>query len=120
MLDGSTGSDTLRGGKGNDTIIGGDGDDFLFGEGGDDSSIGGNGVDRFLLSTNSGIDTILDFEVDKDLLVLGSGLTFSQVAIVQDSGATLIRIAQTGEILANLGGVSANSIGSANFGSTLL
>jgi len=50
------------------------------------------------------------------LLVLGNGLSFSQLTIAQDSGATLIRFAQTGEILAYLTGVSANSISAANFG----
>jgi Ca2+-binding RTX toxin-like protein len=81
-----------------------------------DTLIGGRGVDKFLLSTNSGTDTITDFEVGKDLLVLGNGLTFSQLIIAQDSGATLIRFAQTGEILASLPGVSANSISATNFG----
>jgi len=78
--------------------------------------IGGMGVDKFLLSTNSGTDTITDFEVGKDLLVLGNGLSFSQLIIAQDSGATLIRFAQTGEILASLSGVSASSISAVNFG----
>jgi Ca2+-binding RTX toxin-like protein len=83
---------------------------------GDDSLVGDVGSDRFLLSTNSGIDTIDDFEVGQDLLVLGNGLTFSQLTIAQDSGATLIRFAQTGEILASLSGVSASSISAVNFG----
>jgi Ca2+-binding RTX toxin-like protein len=74
------------------------------------------GVDKFLISTNSGTDTITDFEVGKDLLVLGNGLSFSQFAIAQDSGATLIRFAQAGEILASLSGVSANNISATNFG----
>ncbi|XHL94955.1 MAG: hypothetical protein P7H58_20875 [Microcoleus anatoxicus] len=69
-----------------------------------------------MLSTNSGIDTIADFEIGKDLLVLGNGLSFSQLAIVQDSGATFIRLAQTGETLAALSGVSASSISAVNFG----
>ena len=69
-----------------------------------------------MLSTNSGIDTIDDFEIGKDLLVLGNGLSFSQLAIVQGSGATLIRFGQTGEILASLSGVSASSISAVNFG----
>ena len=47
---------------------------------------------------------------------LGNGLTFSQLTIAEDSGATLIRFAQTGEILATLAGVSANSISAVNFG----
>ena len=117
ILDGSTGNDTLRGGKGNDLLIGGDGDDFLSGEMGDDTLIGGLGSDRFLLSANSGIDTIIDFEDGKDLLRLDTGLTFSQLALTQNSGATLIRLAATGEILASLNGVSSSLISVADFGS---
>jgi len=116
VLDGSTGNDTLRGGKGNDTIIGGDGDDFLFGEDGDDTLIGGNGSDSFLLSPNSGIDIILDFEDGKDLLSLGTNLTFSQLSVTQENSATFIRLSATGEILASLNGVSSTLINVADFG----
>jgi Ca2+-binding RTX toxin-like protein len=116
ILIGEKGDDTLYGGQGNDILVGGEGNDFLSGDLGDDTLVGEVGSDRFLLSTNSGIDTIDDFEVGQDLLVLANGLTFSQLAIVQESGATLIRFAQTGEILASLTGVSANSISAENFG----
>ncbi|MEG4333342.1 FG-GAP-like repeat-containing protein [Microcoleus sp. AT9_A2] len=116
VLFGNRGADFLNGDEGNDILYGGKGDDLLNGGLGIDSLIGGMGVDKFLLSTNSGTDTITDFEVGKDLLVLGNGLSFSQLAIAQDSGATLIRLAQTGEILASLAGVSASSISAANFG----
>ncbi|AFZ07458.1 Subtilisin [Oscillatoria nigro-viridis PCC 7112] len=115
-LFGNRGADILNGDDGNDILYGGKGDDLLNGGLGIDTLVGGMGVDKFLLSTNSGTDTITDFEVGKDLLVLGNGLSFSQLAIAQDSGATLIRLAQTGEVLASLGGVSANSISAANFG----
>ncbi|HBK96526.1 MAG TPA: calcium-binding protein, partial [Microcoleaceae bacterium UBA10368] len=110
------GADILKGGNGNDILYGGKGDDLLIGGLGIDSLIGGAGNDKFLVSANSGTDTIADFEVGKDLLVLGNGLSFSQLAIAQDSGLTLIRIAQTGEILASLSGVSASSISAGNFG----
>jgi len=116
ILIGEKGDDTLYGGQGNDILVGGEGNDFLSGDLGDDTLVGEVGSDRFLLSTNSGIDTIDDFEVGQDLLVLGNGLTFSQLTIAEDSGATLIRLAQTGEILASLVGVSANSISAENFG----
>ncbi|MEG4802837.1 FG-GAP-like repeat-containing protein [Microcoleus sp. ARI1-B5] len=116
-LIGGEGNDSLYGGKGNDIQLGGDGDDFLSGENGDDSLIGGLGGDRFLLSTNSGIDTIADFEDGKDLLTLANGITFSQLAIAESSGATLIRLAATGEILASLTGVSSSLIGVADFSS---
>ncbi|WP_377475297.1 MAG: calcium-binding protein [Microcoleus anatoxicus] len=116
ILLGEKGDDSLRGGQGNDILLGGEGNDFLSGDLGDDTLVGDVGSDRFLLSTNSGIDTIADFEIGKDLLVLGNGLSFSQLAIVQDSGATFIRLAQTGETLAALSGVSASSISAVNFG----
>jgi Ca2+-binding RTX toxin-like protein len=116
ILIGEKGDDTLYGGQGNDILLGSQGNDFLSGDLGDDTLVGDVGSDRFLLSTNSGIDTIDDFEVGQDLLVLGNGLTFSQLTIAEDSGATLIRFAQTGEILASLTGVSANSISAVNFG----
>jgi Ca2+-binding RTX toxin-like protein len=116
ILIGEKGDDTLYGGQNNDILLGSQGNDFLSGDLGDDSLAGDVGSDRFLVSINSGIDTIDDFEVGQDLLVLGNGLTFSQLTIAQDSGATLIRFAQTGEILAYLTGVSANSISAENFG----
>jgi Ca2+-binding RTX toxin-like protein len=113
---GEKGDDTLYGGQGNDILLGGQGNDFLSGDLGDDTLGGDVGSDRFLLFTNSGTDTITDFEVGQDLLVLGNGLTYSQLTIAEDSGATLIRLTQTGEILASLTGVSANSISAVNFG----
>jgi len=116
ILSGQKADDTLYGGQGNDILLGGEGNDFLSGDLGDDTLVGEVGSDRFLLSINSGIDTIDDFEVGQDLLVLANGLTFSQLTIAQDSGATLIRFAQTGEILASLTGVSANTISAENFG----
>jgi hypothetical protein len=111
------GADNLNGGDGNDILLGGKGDDLLDGGLGNDSLTGGNGVDKFLLSANSGTDTITDFEIGKDLFVLGNGLTFSQLAVVQENSQTFIRVIQTGENLAILNGIPANSIGSVNFGS---
>jgi Ca2+-binding RTX toxin-like protein len=115
-LFGGRGADILNGGDGNDILLGGKGDDLLTGGLGSDTLTGGAGNDKFLLSTNFGTDTITDFEVGKDLLVLGNGLSFSQLTIAQGSGSTLIRFAQTGEILASLTGVSASSISAANLG----
>ena len=106
MLDGCEGNDTLIGGKGNDTLIGGLGDDCL---------IGGAGSDRFLLSSNSGIDIIADFEAGKDLLMLANGLTFEQLNVTENNGATLIQFLPTGETLAVLNSVSAATINVANF-----
>ncbi|MEG4504963.1 hypothetical protein QUA81_12240 [Microcoleus sp. F6_B4] len=38
------------------------------------------------------------------MLTFARGITFSQLAITQNSGATLIRLVSTGEILASLNG----------------
>ncbi|TAF00208.1 MAG: hypothetical protein EAZ78_20740 [Oscillatoriales cyanobacterium] len=89
VLMGDRGSDILNGGDGNDILLGGKGDDLLTGGLGNDSLTGGAGNDKFLLSTNSGTDTITDFEVGKDLLVLGNGLAFSQLSITQENSSTL-------------------------------
>ena len=78
--------------------------------------IGGNGSDRFLLSPNSTIDIILDFEDGKDLLYLGNNLTFSQLSLTQENSTTFIRSSVNGEILAALNGVSASLINVADFG----
>jgi len=115
VLFGDRASDSLIGGEGNDTLYGGKGNDTLFGSLGNDCLIGGLGSDRFLLGLDAGTDTILDFEDDKDLLILASGITFSQLAITQSNSATLIRFVPTGEILASLSAISASQINAADF-----
>ena len=114
-LSGGAGSDWLGGCEGNDTLIGGKGNDTLMGSLGEDSLIGSTGLDRFLLSANSGIDIIADFEAGKDLLMLANGLTFEQLTITENSGATLIQFGETGEIIAALNGVSAIGISASDF-----
>jgi Calx-beta domain/RTX calcium-binding nonapeptide repeat (4 copies) len=106
LLDGCEGNDTLLGGKENDTIFGGVGDDFLSGDSGDDFLIGGSGGDRFLLSADSGMDIIRDFEPGKDAIVLSKGLTSSELSITQANNDSLIRLTATGQILATLSNVS--------------
>jgi Ca2+-binding RTX toxin-like protein len=103
-------------GTSNDILLGGDGDDFLSGEMGNDNLIQRNESDRFLLSPNSSIDIILDFEDGKDLLSLGNNLTFSQQSLTQENTTTFIRSSLNGEILAALNGVSASLINVADLG----
>jgi Ca2+-binding RTX toxin-like protein len=105
----------LNGGDGNDILLGGKGDDLLTGGLGSDVLTGGAGNDKFLLAINSGTDIITDFEVGKDLLVLGGNLTFSQLSITQENSATFIRFSASGEILASINGVSASQINASNF-----
>ncbi|MEG4057948.1 MULTISPECIES: SBBP repeat-containing protein [unclassified Microcoleus] len=115
VLFGDGASDSLIGGEGNDTLYGGQGNDTLFGSLGNDCLIGGLGSDLFLLGLDVGTDTILDFEDEKDLLTLASGITFSQLAITQSNSATLIRFVPTGQILGSLITISASQINAADF-----
>ena len=105
LLEGCEGNDTIWGGKGNDSIFGGAGDDFLSGDLGDDIFIGGSGNDRFLLSADSEMDIIRDFEPGKDTIALTKGLTSSQLSITQANSDTFIRLTATGQILATLNNV---------------
>jgi FG-GAP-like repeat/RTX calcium-binding nonapeptide repeat (4 copies)/FG-GAP repeat len=115
LIDGSEGNDTIYGGKDNDTLLGCIGNDFLSGDLGDDSLIGGLGNDIFVLGLDLGLDTITDFTIGQDLIGLTGGLTFQQLAITQNAGGALIKIALTGESLGVLSGVNASAITSLNF-----
>jgi len=87
----------------------------MYGDLGNDSLIGGSGNDIFVLNAERGFDIIADFTVGQDLMGLSGGLSFSQLAITQNTQGTLIKNVLTGEELGVMIGVSANSITSANF-----
>ena len=107
-LSGLSGNDTLRGGDGHDLLLGGDGDDLLVGNLGEDTLVGGTGSDRFLLSPNSGTDTISDFQLGIDRIQLSGGLLPAQLSIVQDGNNTHINFQQ--QTLAVLLGVQATDL----------
>ncbi len=72
-IDGKKGNDKLNGLAGNDTLIGGAGKDTLTGGAGFDRLDGGADADRFVFSAklgDAGVDTIVKFEHNKDLLGL--------------------------------------------------
>lgn len=81
-LDGGVGNDTLTGGfnGAGDTLLGGAGNDEITGLFGDDMLTGGTGADRFIFNGNDSVDTITDFSVVDDTIVVSaasfrSGLT---------------------------------------------
>jgi serralysin len=73
-LKGGGGVDGLYGGLGNDVLFGGAGGDYLSGGPGNDRLTGGGGGDRFAfieqIDPKHNVDTITDFKVGKDVIVL--------------------------------------------------
>jgi Ca2+-binding RTX toxin-like protein len=72
-LMGGRGSDQLFGGSGRDDLSGGSGNDLLNGGSGRDELSGGAGYDTFVFDTklgSSNVDTITDFNSDRDQIQL--------------------------------------------------
>lgn len=114
-LIGGDGDDTLVGGDGHDSLVGGDGDDLLIGGAGNDTLMGGLGSDRFVLSLNSGTDTISGFEVGQDVLVLGEGMSFGQLTITQHNSDTFLSLADSTQPFAILTDIQASQMTEVNF-----
>lgn len=85
LILGLDGNDTIYGGNGNDTLKGGAGSDYLRGASGTDLLWGGSGADLlaggadgdyfiFRSADGTATDTVRDFQVGEDQLVLGDGL----------------------------------------------
>ncbi len=106
LIEGLSGSDLLRGGLGNDLLRGGLGNDTL---------VGGLGSDRFVLAAGESTDTIIGFNAKEgDRIALLGSLTFEQLTIAQGTGAnandTLVKVTHTGEVLAILQNIKANTV----------
>lgn len=69
-LTGAGGDDVLLGGEGDDALQGDDDDDRLRGGDGNDTLAGGDGEDRFCFRDDGSADTITDFDVDEDVIVV--------------------------------------------------
>ncbi|HIG0328707.1 TPA: type I secretion C-terminal target domain-containing protein, partial [Legionella pneumophila] len=83
-ISGGQGDDRIYGQEGNDVIDAGSGDDVIVGGTGNDTLTGGSGADQFILVKGQGgasagaapIDTITDFEVNIDKIVInGNNIT---------------------------------------------
>lgn len=122
-LDGGVGNDTLKGGfnGAGDTLLGGAGNDEITGLFGDDTLTGGAGADRFIFNGNDGVDTITDFSVVDDTIVVSaasfpSGLTpgaaitptqFTIGAAAATSGDRFIYNKATGDLFFDADGTGA-------------
>lgn len=119
VLRGGAGRDTIYASAGNDIIFGGFGDDILYGGTGNSTLSGGRGSDLFALTAGEGVSTVINFDINADLLGLTAGLTFEQLAIAQgtsgDEYFTQISVASSGDLLATLSGVQADSITGSSF-----
>ncbi|MEW4459329.1 calcium-binding protein [Roseibium algicola] len=85
-LEGDNGDDVLMGGADDDHLDGGSGEDTLNGGTGNDFMVGGLDADRFHFSAGSGNDTIGDFELGVDGLVLEGGMTIASLSEVNVGG----------------------------------
>ena len=90
-------------------MIGGNGTDTLTGGLGTDTLTGGNGSDIFVFADGEGIDTITDFNLERDKIGLTEGLTFGNLSF---SGNEIL---MGSEVLAVLTGVNTNTLTASNF-----
>lgn len=114
-LSGGAGNDSLVGGVGNDSLLGGNGRDTLVGSAGNDILTGDVGRDQFVFQTATNaatnVDTITDFEIDVDKIILDNaifigvgldGRTLSATRFALDAAADandlIIYSSATGEI----------------------
>ena len=97
-ISGLAGNDTLNGLNGADLVDGGAGDDQISGGFGDDVLTGGADADSFIFNAGEGQDTITDFVVGTDVLVLSGGQTIGSIMeidtdAVAGSDSTLVEFA---------------------------
>lgn len=87
-LDGGAGADVLLGEVGDDTLEGGGGPDALAGGAGNDSLTGGADDDMFVFRENEGYDTVTDFTIGSDRIVL-VGHAVPELSVVDGTALVL-------------------------------
>ncbi len=128
-LTGGDGYDRLYGGADNDTLDGGAGADKLKGDTGDDTLTGGAGADHFVFAAYasegsgfSGHDTITDFNVAEDKLLITGGYRVADLLNTtlypqlahDESGGVRLTFADNGASVI-LTGVKREQLSAANF-----
>lgn len=117
-IGGNLGDDTVQGGRGDDTVAGGAGNDHLYGGLGNDVVTGGDGVDHYYFGLATGRDTVTDFSLPNDYIVLqNTGITSFEALrplISSDaSGNALITLSTDSTII--LQGIAASSLSAVDF-----
>ena len=98
-LEGGADNDVLYGDAGIDTLLGGDGDDVLDGGSGNDILDGGNGNDTYVVWSNSGADTINNFDPsgsDIDVVGYRGGITREHLWFERSGNDLLVTVVGTG------------------------
>ncbi|WP_374490451.1 beta strand repeat-containing protein, partial [Zoogloea sp.] len=103
-LYGGNGNDLVQGNEHNDTLYGDAGNDTLDGGSGDDYLSGGSGADTYLFGRGAGQDTIANYDgeaagTNPDTILLGSGISTSQITLLRQYDDLLIRINGTDDSL---------------------
>jgi len=88
-ITGGTGADDLFGGAGNDSLTAGSDGSLLDGGTGNDILGGGAGEDVFVFATGSGRDSVVDFDLGRDVLRL-DGINTDLVVVQARGGNVLI------------------------------
>jgi len=93
-LNGGNGADDVRGGAGDDFVAGGNGNDDLYGGAGTDVLSGGNGNDTFVITVDTGVDMIADFEAGFDQIDLSAFDfdSFNDLNIIEQNNSVFILI----------------------------
>lgn len=91
-VEGGYGADSLSGGSGSDTLAGGTANDTLSGGAGNDILTGGPGRDefRFNSNTDTGHDTITDFQNGTDIIRISGAADYNDLTIQRSGGDTVI------------------------------
>ena len=95
---GQGGNDALDGLAGNDSLVGGDGGDTLDGGAGNDTLSGGLGADTFVFRAGGGADTITDYDVLVDRILL-EGYAPADVTVSASGTDTLVDLGVGDQIM---------------------